>query len=457
MIALPDGPRQPNALQLARWILTPHSFLEDCARRYGDPFTMRLQKNMPYVFFSHPEAIQQIFSADADRFDVGRANAILQPLVGNNSIALLDGEQHQHQRRLLLPPLHGQRVKQYARIIHDVAHDVARQWQPGQRLVARSVMQEIALRVILHAIFGLSEGERYRSIKAAMAQMLAMTASPLRSSALFFGFLQWDLGGITSWGRMVHRRQRVRELLQAEIEERRAQPQRQGNDILSLLLSTQDEDGRPMSDLEIQDEMLTLLFAGHETTANSLAWALYWPHRQPAVLERLRAELDALGPETDLMEVAQLPYLSAVCNEALRLYPAAPMAFGRYLNEPMEIMGHRYEAETLIGISIYLTHRREDLYPQADQFRPERFLERDYSPYEFIPFGGGNRRCVGAALAALEMKLVLAALVQHYEFELAEQCPVRPQRRGVTVAPAGGIKMTVRGRRQQPAPQAVNA
>lgn len=215
------------------------------------------------------------------------------------------------------------------------------------------------------------------------------------------------------------------------------------------MLSAQDENGQPMTDAELHDEMLTLLFAGHETTATALAWALYWVHKLPQVREKLRQESDRLGDNPDPMAIYKLPYLSAVCNETLRIYPVVPMAFGRFTNSPIEIMEQQYEANTLLTACIYLTHHREDLYPEPNQFKPERFIEHQYSPYEFLPFGGGNRRCLGSALAQLEMKLVLATILSNYQLELAEDKPVKPQRRGVTIAPAGSVRMVMTRKRQR--------
>ena len=457
MSQLPDGPQIPRFLQLLKWVATPCRFLDDCAQRYGDTFTLRLSRCNNFVFFSHPQAIQDIFTADGKQFDSGRASGILRPLVGENSLFLLDGDRHKRQRKLLMPPFHGERMQSYARTIAQITEGVASQWMQGKPFTARRAMQDITLQVILHAVFGLSEGSRYQQLKPLLAEVLDTTGSPLRSSALFFPALQKDWGGWSPWGKMMQRKQQIHDLLQEEISERRAQPELQGKDVLSLMLSARDENGQPMTDVELRDEMLTLLFAGHETTATALAWALYWVHKFPQVREKLREEIDSLGDHPDPLAIYRLPYLSAVCNETLRIYPVAPIAFGRFTNSPMEIMGRQYEANTLVTACIYLTHHREDLYPEPNQFKPDRFIEHQYSPYEFIPFGGGNRRCLGAALAQLEMKLVLATILSHYQLELAENKPVKPQRRGVTIAPAGGVQMVMKGKRQVASRQFVTA
>jgi cytochrome P450 family 110 len=230
-------------------------------------------------------------------------------------------------------------------------------------------------------------------------------------------------------------------LLYAEIQDRKQQDPSQ--DILSLLMMVRDEDGQPMSNEELHDELLTLLLAGHEATTNAIVWALYWTHRTPSVLEKLRVELE--GTDTDPMALTQLPYLNAVCNETLRISSVAFLSFPREVIAPMTLMDYRVEPGTRVYACIYLTHHCPDLYPEPEQFRPERFLERKYSMFEFLPFGGGSRRCIGEVLAQFEMKLVLAKLLSRHFFVLASQIPEVPKRRGVNVAPASGVKMLLQG------------
>jgi cytochrome P450 len=445
---LPDGSQQPDWWQLLQWIADPFGYMDTCARAYGDTFTARLGDLLPIVFFSHPQAIQEIFSADANLFDAGRANEIVRPLVGDNSVLLLDGTRHASQRRLLMPPFHGERMRNYGRLICEITEQVTSRWTVGKPFSVRATMQEITLQVILHAVFGISEGPRYQQLKPLVASLLDMTSSPLRSSMLFFNFLQQDWGAWSPWGQMKRRKRVVDELIQAEISDRRQQPNPNGTDILTLLLSARDEQGEPMTDEELRDELMTLLVAGHETTATALAWAFYWIHKLPSVREKLLGELETLGDNAEPMEIFRLPYLTAICQETLRIYPVTPIALVRITKAPVQIGGYRFEPETMLTACIYLTHHREDLYPEPKQFKPERFLERQFSPYEYLPFGGGNRRCLGLALAQFEMKLVLATVLSNYELGLCDRQPVKPARRGVTIAPAGGVKMVVKGRRQ---------
>lgn len=268
-----------------------------------------------------------------------------------------------------------------------------------------------------------------------------MTDSPLRSSMLFLPFLQQDWGKWTPWGQMKSRQNYIHQLLLAEIEEKRIKENQSQGDVLSLMMAARDENGQKMTDDELKDELLTILFAGHETTATTLAWAFYQIHQNSDVLLQLQQELDSLGENPNPMEIAQLPYLTAVCLETLRMYPVLPGLFPRITKSSINIAGYQFPPDTTLMPSIYLLHYREDLYPNPQQFNPERFLGRQYSPWEFIPFGGGSRRCLGYALALLEMKLVLATVLSNYQLALLENKPLKLQRRGFTLAPEGGVRM----------------
>jgi cytochrome P450 len=316
-------------------------------------------------------------------------------------------------------------------------------------------MQEITLEVILNTVFGISQGDRYQQLKPLLEEFLDITASPLRASMIFLKFLRLDWGTWTPWGQLVNCKKQIEQLLQAEIEERRASSQAPESNILSLMLSARDENGEPMTDEELRDEMLTLLVAGHETTATALAWAFYWLHKFPQVRVKLLAELDSLGENPDPLTISRLPYLTAVCQETLRIYPVGIITFARITKSPLEIMGHKFEANTWLVPCIYSAHHRQETYPEPKQFKPERFLDRSYSPSEFLPFGGGNRLCLGYALAMLEMKLVLATVLTRYELALASDRPVIPQRRGGTIAPNNGVPIVMTGKRVVKSQQSV--
>ena len=447
-MTLPDGPKTLPFLQLIQWIANPLALLETSRQRYGDPFTLRLGSFAPLVFFSNPQAIQEIFTAQPNQFDTGRANGILRPLIGDQSLMLLDGDRHQRQRRLLTPPFHGDRMKSYGQLIYDITSLVINQWTIGEPFAVRSSMQDISFQVILQAIFGLNEGQRCEQLKQLLPAMLDVAGSPLSSSLLFFRTLQQDLGAWSPWGHFVRQRQQIDKILYAEIAERRQQADSSRTDILSMLMSARDQNGQPMTDTELRDELMTLLTAGHETTASALSWALYWIHSLPEVHHKLLQELDAFD-DADLSGIAKLPYLSAVCQETLRIYPIAMLAFARVVKSPFQLMGYDLEPNTLLAPCIYLTHHREDLYPEPKLFKPERFLERQFSTYEYLPFGGGNRRCIGVALALFEMKLVLATILSRSQLQLVENSQVKPMRRGVTLAPSGGKWLVATSQRQK--------
>lgn len=442
-MTLPPGPKMLPPMQLLRWIAAPTQFLEACAHAYGDRFTVNWSGFAPFIMLSDPLAIQEIFAADSKVMEGGRANGILRPLLGDMSLILLDGDRHQRQRRLLTPPFHGDRMKAYGQLICDITDQVMSECAIGQPFSVRTTMQEISLRVILHAVFGVSEGDRYQQLKHLLAEMLDTLGSPLRAALMFLPFLQKDWGAWSPWGQFLRRRQQLDDLIYQEIRDRRAHLDPNREDILTLLLLARDEAGEPMTDLELRDELITLLVAGHETTASALTWALYWIHSLPEVASKLTKELTETNLTPDLAAVSKLPYLNAVCQETLRLYPIAMLAFPRIPKQPFTLLGQEFPAGTVLVPCIYLVHHREDLYPQSYQFRPERFLERSFSPSEFLPFGGGARRCIGLAFANFEMKLVLMRILTRYRLELLDDRPVKPQRRGVTLAPPNRFRMVI--------------
>ncbi len=447
--ALPNGPSTPRLLRMFKLITRPLDYLEAYAQRYGDTFRIGGKNSPGIVYFSHPQALQEIFTADPELFEIGRGNRVLRFLLGEHSLILQDGERHQRQRRLLTPPFHGDRMRAYGELICDITKQVTQQWRIGESFAVRPYLQEITLRVILQAVFGLSDGSRYQQLRRLISSMLESISSPLTSSVLFFPVLQQDWGSLSPWGRYLRQKQQVDQLIYEEIRERREKGDFSGSDILTLMMSTRDEAGQSMTDDELHDELITLLVAGHETTASALTWALYWVHHLPDVHDKLLHELNSLGDDTNPSEIAKLPYLTAVCQETLRIYPIVISGFFRVLKAPFQVMGYQLEPGTALIPSIYLTHHREDIYPEPKRFRPERFLERQFSQYEYLPFGGGNRRCLGMAFAQFEMKLVLGTIVSQFELALADRRPVKPVRRGFTVAPPSNMRMVVTQLRPQ--------
>ncbi|MBE9100368.1 cytochrome P450 [Vacuolonema iberomarrocanum] len=438
------SPRWLRRIWGFRFLFQPLEVLESRRQAYGDNYRVsQPDAETALVYFSSPEALQTIFTAKPEQLSAGRGNQILKELIGEHGIVLLEGAAHQRQRQLLMPPFHGDRMRSYANVIRSITTELIDQWTVGTTVAVRPAMQSISLQVILQAVFGLEQGGRYDQLRQALTQMLDGFGSPVGAMFLFYPFLQKDWGDWSPWGRFLRRRQQVDDILYDEINRRRAQPDPTRPDILTLLMAARDPEGEPMSDVELRDELITLLFAGHETTASALAWAVYWIASLPEVRSRLLAELESVEDATDPMAIARLPYLNAVCQETLRLYPIAINAFPRVVQQSMEIAGYWIEAGTVIMPSIYLAHHRPSVYPEPKQFRPERFLERQYSPYEYLPFGGGDRRCIGSAFALYEMKLVLFELLSRTEMALVHSKPIRPMRRGLTIAPSDRLRVKI--------------
>jgi len=441
-IAEIPGPKSPPLILLFQRMTNPLRFMEKCAEKYGDTFQIKF--GLPYIFFTHPQAIEEVFKMNPKMY--GSYNRSWQPLLGDRSLLLLDGASHKRQRQLLMPPFHGARMQAYGELIFHITEQVASKWVVGEPFSMRESAQKISLKVILQAVFGLYEGNRYNQIEKLLIEMTESFSSPWQSSMLFLKSLQIDLGPWSPWGRFLRQRQAIDDLLYAEISERRQKLDSERSDVLTMLLLARDENGEGMSDRELRDELMTLLFGGHESTAIVIAWAFYWIHKQPEIYQKLLAELETLGEEPEHKEIMKLPYLNAVCNETLRIYPAVVFAAPRKIKSPVTIMGTEYPEGAIFNIHTYLTHQREDLYPEPKKFKPERFLERQYSAYEFLPFGGGHRRCIGAALAMFEMKLILATILKRYSLTLLDKKPVKPVRRSMFLAPAGGVKMAMTGK-----------
>ncbi|MBE9007877.1 cytochrome P450 [Fortiea sp. LEGE XX443] len=439
--SLPDGPRVPYWLRLIKFIFQPIEYVEGFAKVYGDNFTIWRKGENHFVYFSHPQALEQIFTADASHFHIGGGDGVLKYLLGDNSLILLDGDRHQRQRQLLTPPFHGERMRAYGQTIQEITQQVSNEWVIGKPFNIRASMQEITMRVILRVVFGVDEGTRFQQLRQLLTSVLDLISSSRMSAALFFQVMQRDWGAWSPWGQFLSQLQQIDQLIYPLIQERRTESGQNRQDILSLLISARYDDGQPMSDVELRDELMTMLVAGHETTASALTWAFYWIDRLPEVREKLLQELHTLGVNPEPSNIAKLPYLTAVCQETLRIYPIVMNGFARVVKSPIEIMGYKLPKGTLIIPSIYLAHHRPEVYPQPNLFNPERFLERQFSPYEYLPFGGGNRRCIGLAFAQYEMKIALATILSEFQLSLVKKRPVHPVRRGLTLAAPSGMQM----------------
>lgn len=446
-----EGPKAVRFWQTMQWSSNPIRYMENAAAQFPELFKAKVAPVGKYqVLLVHPQAIQELFTRGEF---INGVNSLVRPVFGDESLLLQVGDRHQSQRKLLMPPFHGERMRAYGQLVCEITDRAIARLPRERRVSARSAMEEISLQVIFKAVFGLDDGERGQQLKQLLLYWARLFQSPLFNSLLFFSFLQQPWG---PWNTFLKKRQQIYQLLLAEIRDRRASLDPDRTDILSMLLSARHEDGTLMSETEILNQSLTLLLAGYETTATAMAWTVYWSHRYPAIKAKLLAEIEGLGEEPNPAEIARLPYLTAFCQESLRINPVFPITLPRTVESPIELMGYEIEPGTMIHGCIYTLHQREEIYPHPRQFKPERFLDRSFAHYEFIPFGGGKRRCIGAALATFEIKLAIATILKNYEIALADQKPIELSRQTVTLVPKGGIGIVVRGRRvPQYYPQAV--
>jgi cytochrome P450 len=444
----PPGPRTPRLWQSLRYAVRPYATVES-ARRFGDRYTVAaLGTPGRMVVFSDPDAIRDIFSGDGDVLRAGEATGvILGPILGWHSILLLDGERHLRERRLMAPPFHGERMHVYGALMRDAASRVIDRWPVGRPFPIHREMQAITLDVILRAVFGVDQEAVFVPFRALVERFVGQ-ANSATAPFIALPVFQIDLGRLSPWGRFVRNRQAVRDALLAEIARRRREGTDGRTDILSLLVGARDEHGGPMQDDELIDEMFTLLMAGHETTATSLAWVFWHLGHHPDVVATLHAELARVvgaGP-LEARHLVQLEYLDAVIKESMRLTPVVTLV-ARRLHAPARIGGLDLPAGMTVGANIYLTHRRPDLWRDPERFNPERFVGARPGPHTFFPFGGGVRRCLGAAMATYEIKTVLAEVLSRVELRIAPGYRMRPTLRAITIAPSGGMPVVVERRR----------
>lgn len=422
---------------MAEWVLRPIPFLERCRRRYGDFFTVRFVIG-DIVWIADPHVIRQVFTGSPETLHAGEANAApLEPIMGKHSVLLLDGAEHMRQRKLMLPSFHGERMQGYTQLIADVTEHDIDLWPVGQRFGLRERTQEITLQIIMQAVFGIRDSERLALFHERLGSMLDIGTDQLAMAGIAFPALRRTLGK-GKWDKFMRLRAEADELIYDEIAQRRDDPATaERDDVLSILLQARDEDGRPMTDVELRDELMTLLVAGHETTATSLAWAFDLLLHNPDKLERLHAEVEDGGDGE---------YLDAVIKETLRIRPVVPGVV-RKVKEPFELRGYEIPVGTRVAPNIYLTHRNPDVYPDPDRFLPERFLGEPPDTYSWIPFGGGIRRCIGASFALLEMKVVIPTILRRVELETASPSPEHIRRRAITFAPENDALVVVKGKR----------
>ncbi len=419
-MSLPPGPRLPALVQAALATASPVGWMRRRRERYGNVFSSRYPIFGDVVYVAEPDEIRRIFAGDAATFHAGEANAMaLGDALGEHSLLTLDEERHLSQRRLLLPPFHGEHVRRYVDVMAAATAAEVETWPLGEPLALRPRMQAITLEVILRAVFGVREGRRMQLLRERIPRLSETTSV---------------LGGLRTTARFRRALAAVDELIFEEIRERRgAADAGERDDVLSLLLRARHEDGSAMSAGELRDELMTLLTAGHETTATGLSWAFERLLRTPRVLDRLLASLD-----DDV-------YLDAVVKETLRVRPVV-VDIARRLTREAEVAGYRLPAGTLVLPAIGALHLRPDLYPDPHEFRPERFLDARAESYSWIPFGGGVRRCIGATFAQVEMRVVLREVLARVRLRADRARPERQRVAHVTAVPARGCRVVVERR-----------
>jgi unspecific monooxygenase len=428
---LPAGPALSAAETTFRWLAHPYAFLDECAAAYGDTFTLRFTRFGTHVVVTHPDDVRDVLSAGRDVLHAGRGNALLEPILGRHSLLVVDGDRHLAQRALVQPAFRTDRIARYAAFVVEATRRWTAGWGGEQSVSVQRTALEISKEVILRAVFGLDQDEIARFSGLVHEVMLLVG-----TNATF------DAESEPS--RVLQRFDAVRGALDAALQEliERRREAGGGDDVLSMLLSARTQDGAALSDEEIRDQLMTLVLAGHETTASSITWALVCLQAAPDARARLLQELDAVDEDAFERGLGALPYLQAVCLETLRMRPVIPVV-SREVQHPFRLRDRLLPAGVFVTPCPYLAHRRPAVFADPEVFRPERFLEQRFSPSAYFPFGGGVRRCIGMSVALLEMQVVLGMVLRRFDFAVPDGAPLRAVRRGVTIVPSGGARMRV--------------
>ncbi|MBA2505955.1 MAG: cytochrome P450 [Thermoleophilaceae bacterium] len=431
-MTLPPGPSTPAPLQTAAWVTRPGPWMLRMRREHGNVFTASIVPDLKtVVLVAEPELIKEIFRADPEVLRAGEGNVVLRPVVGSSSLLQLDGDEHMQERKLMLPPFHGEKLKGHAELMEQIVLSEVERWAPGEELALAPQLQAVTLEIILRVVFGVREGEEVEGLRQRLQRVMDVGGRPIgtalliaRNAGLAKDFIDRDL-------------KKLDVEIFAAIERRRTDPDlAEHDDILSMLIQARREDGSPMSDRELRDELMTLLVAGHETTATGLAWTFERLMRNPAALDRLTAEARA-GASTE--------YADAVVRESLRLRPPIPLV-ARKVKSPYRLGEWEIPPGATIAPAVWLTHRREDIYPDPHAFKPERFLDASPDTYAWLPFGGGVRRCIGASFAIMEMRIALQAIVRTVELRAPDARMENMRRRAIVFAPSRGARALVAAR-----------
>jgi len=422
-----SGPSEPASEQVRRYIETPVAFWESCVRDYGPIVLLDFGSLGPVVLFADPQAIRDIFRLNPEAFECSSYNEHYRYVMGDLSILLQDGMMHGRSRRLVAPMFRHDELLLSATAIREIVQSKIELWPSCRPFNPRPTLHEITFRVIVKLLLGDLTSESSALLLLAHRQSVAS-----------------QTGSWGPWRNFSRLQPQIRETLAAEVRKRRAHPESPG--FLTRLALAQDGDGAPLSDELCEDHVLTMLVAGVDTTAISLAWALHWLCREPEVQARLIAELTEFSPRSDKM-LLSAPYLDALYWETLRMYPIVPTPSGRKLAQEVTLSGLTFHRGTTLVPCTYLVHRREDIYPESHRFRPERFLGRRFEAYEYFPFGGGVRSCVGEHLAQLEFKIAIQAILKRWDLKIIASPPLTPVRHGTLLAPPDDSTVVVLPRR----------
>ena len=441
--ALPPGPLSPAWWQLVRFAGNPLGLLDECHRRYGDTFTLRIAGNGRFVMLSNPQAVREVFQGDPNVLHSGEANSLFTATVGRHSVLVLDEAPHMRQRRVLVPPLKGERMRLFFEAMRLETLEMVQAWPIGRPFPTLPSMRRVTLRVILRSGLGLEPGAELDRFEHKMETFLSNGRQ--RYALVLMTIVPIERLTGSRWVPLFRQLRELDDDLFAFIAARRTGKHTvAGQNVLDDLLDAQHEDGTPLGDREVRDALITILIAGHETTALALSWALADIAQHPEVVDRLGDELTRVtgGEPPSAEHLPALEYLDGVIRESLRLHPVVPFVVRKTM-QPFSVDGLEYPAGVVLCPCSYLVHQREELYPAPGQFRPERFLERKFGPYEWFPFGGGNRICLGMPFALYEMKVLIATLLSQVRPTRPANACSRARRYGIVLGPDDGGRIIV--------------
>ncbi len=463
MAKLPPGSKLPSFIQSYHWFRNTPSWMDQCTAKFGDIFTLRLPFSPPFIVVHNPEHIKAIFTADPDVLHGGEANYLLEPLTGKNSLMLQDGANHLKLRKLLLPPFHGERMQAYGETIATLTEQMLDRWQAGKHLSVLDEMHQLTQKVIIKTIFGVTESVKFNQLDSlltnfsnalskpasgflAIKPSSAQTMMAMALKKFNVGSMRFQPGKLLPWYPLTQALHELNEFLFAEFADRRASNTPDRTDILSLLMAARHDDGSALNDWELRDQMVTVLPAGHETTTSALGWVFYFLLNNPQAEQRVRDELSRVtqGKPLQISQLSQLEYLDAILKESLRLYPVAT-GTPRLVKQPLRLGAYEIPAGAMLFVSTYLANRNPAVFAEPELFKPERFMEKRYSTTEYIPYGGGTRRCIGAAFAHYEIKIIMATLLQRVEFVADPLVKVTVGRRAnIFLAPSHGMPIVIK-------------